>query len=307
MKRVLLAGVMGLFLFSTAADVTAASTHTVQAGDNLYRIAQKYKVSINELKQWNALKSDSIYVNQRLKTSADAKASVPSAKPMAAKAVTAPPVQAAAPGSTVYHVQKGDSLYGISKKFNVTVSQLTAWNQLKTTTIYVNQVLKIEKSSGTAKTEPTQAAAVITPPAPAAKPVVTAPVPKTGGSPYDIVINSAYSLIGTPYSFGGISPAGFDCSGFIYYAYAQAGIPIYRNSSTGYYSQSSEAADPVYGDFVFFKDTYKPGISHMGIFVGNNSFIHSGSKGVEITRLDTPYWQQRFAGFRRLDTVSITK
>lgn len=307
MKRVLLTGAMSLFLFSAAADAAAAATHTVQKGDTLYRIAQKYKVSIAELKQWNALKSDSIYINQRLETSAGAKPTVQPATPPAAKATTARPVQTAAPSVTVYHVQKGDSLYGISKKFNVTVSELTTWNQLKTTTIYVNQALKINKKSTPVKAEPTQAAAVIKQPEPVARPVVTVPAAKTGNALYDTVINNAYSVVGTPYSFGGISPAGFDCSGFIYYAYAQAGVPIYRNSSIGYYSQSSNVADPVYGDLVFFKDTYKPGISHMGIFVGNNSFIHAGSKGVEITRLDNPYWQQRFAGFKRLNAVNISE
>ncbi|RNF39992.1 LysM peptidoglycan-binding domain-containing protein [Planococcus salinus] len=309
MKRILLAGAMGLFLFSTAADVSAASsTHTVQKGDTLYRIAQTYKVSISELKQWNSLKSDSIYINQSLKTSAGSKTTGKPTPPAAAKASkTVLPAQTVTSNSTIYRVQKGDSLYGISKKFNVTVPELTAWNQLKTTTIYVNQSLKINKVSSEAATIPVQAAATVKQPVPAAAPLANnaAPVSKAAASRYDSVIDSAHAVVGTPYLFGGVSSAGFDCSGFIYYAYSQAGISIYRNSSAGYYSQSSSVTNPVAGDLVFFKDTYKPGISHMGIVVGNNSFIHAGSKGVEITRLDSPYWQQRFAGFRRLNTVSI--
>jgi peptidoglycan endopeptidase LytE len=56
------------------------------------------------------------------------------------------------------------------------------------------------------------------------------------------------------------------------------------------------------GDLVFFKNTYKPGISHVGVYAGNNKFVHAANhrKGVTITRLSDPYYQLHYAGARRL-------
>ncbi len=80
------------------------------------------------------------------------------------------------------------------------------------------------------------------------------------------LIHTAKGVLGSPYVWGGTTPAGFDCSGFIYYAFSQSGHNISRTSSEGYYDRSYYVKDPQPGDLVFFRDTYKPGISHMGEF-----------------------------------------
>ena len=121
----------------------------------------------------------------------------------------------------------------------------------------------------------------------------SAPAAKTVAS-VDTLINGAKKLIGVPYKWGGTTPSGFDCSGFIYYVYKQAGYDISRTSAQGYSDRSFYVDSPQVGDLVFFKNTYKQGISHVGIYVGNNQFINASSSGVEITSLNNSYWSKHF-------------
>ena len=87
----------------------------------------------------------------------------------------------------------------------------------------------------------------------------------------------------------------------------QAGLNMTRQSSESYFTQSATVSSPVIGDLVFFENTYKEGISHMGIYIGNNQFIHAGSKGVEIASLDSVYWKEHFVSFKRFHAVSVEK
>lgn len=113
------------------------------------------------------------------------------------------------------------------------------------------------------------------------------------------VINEARALVGSPYSWGGTSPGGFDCSGFIQYIFASQNITIPRTVSEVWnFAQPVES--PSVGDLVFF-ETYKPGPSHMGIYIGNGEFIHAGeSSGVETSNLNNSYWEPRYLGAKRV-------
>jgi len=115
------------------------------------------------------------------------------------------------------------------------------------------------------------------------------------------VVTVAKRYIGTPYVFGGSSPSGFDCSGFIYYVLKNSGHNIGRQNAASYWNTFKPTSSPKAGDFVFFKNTYKSGISHMGIYLGNGQFIHaSSSQGITITSLSNSYYKQHFAGYRSL-------
>ena len=106
--------------------------------------------------------------------------------------------------------------------------------------------------------------------------------------------------MGVPYAWGGSSLNGFDCSGFIYYAANQAGKKIGRTSAEGYYSRTFFVDQPQPGELVFFENTYKRGISHVGFYVGNNQFIHADEKaGITITSLSSNYWSKHFDGFKK--------
>nr|WP_249310480.1 C40 family peptidase [Bacillus sp. FJAT-49736] len=117
------------------------------------------------------------------------------------------------------------------------------------------------------------------------------------------LIKNATKLLGTPYVWAGSTLSGFDCSGFIYYVYNQVGVSLPRTSSAGYYNRSFYVNNPQPGDLVFFSDTYQKGISHLGIYLGNNQFIHASDNGVEISSLDEAYWKNHFDGFKRLYEV----
>ncbi|MDY0405743.1 NlpC/P60 family protein [Virgibacillus sp. 179-BFC.A HS] len=123
-------------------------------------------------------------------------------------------------------------------------------------------------------------------------------VKSTGFNRNDIT-SLASSLVGTPYVWGGTSPSGFDCSGFVNYVYQVRGLTIPRTVSE-VYNFATPVSAPSVGDLVFF-ETYKPGPSHMGIYLGNNQFIHAGeSRGVEITDMNHPYWQSKYLGAKRV-------
>lgn len=117
---------------------------------------------------------------------------------------------------------------------------------------------------------------------------------------YGEIIQVAQSFIGTPYVWGGESPSGFDCSGFLQYVYQTKDITIPRTVNDIWnFANPVETASV--GDLLFF-ETYQPGPSHAGIYLGDGKFIHAGSSsGVTVSELKTDYWQQRYLGAKRID------
>ncbi|MGG0669544.1 C40 family peptidase [Sporosarcina koreensis] len=120
------------------------------------------------------------------------------------------------------------------------------------------------------------------------------------------ISETASSLIGIRYAYGGTTTAGFDCSGYINYVFNQHGIKLARTSSGMYASgEKVDKNDLVEGDLVFFNTSGK-GVSHVGIYVGDGNFAHaSTSKGVRIDKLNDPhYWGKRYVGAKRISGAS---
>lgn len=112
------------------------------------------------------------------------------------------------------------------------------------------------------------------------------------------VIQEALRYQGVPYSFGGTTPSGFDCSGFTRFVFAQVGVTLPRMADSQYYNLPVVSELQV-GDLVFF-ETYEPGPSHVGIYIGNRQFVNaSSSRGVVVDSLDSSYWGARYLGARR--------
>ncbi|MBE7051467.1 MAG: NlpC/P60 family protein [Ruminococcaceae bacterium] len=126
----------------------------------------------------------------------------------------------------------------------------------------------------------------------------------SGSSKGQAVVNTAMQFIGTPYVYGGMSPAGFDCSGFVKYVYSLNGANLSRVSSDqandGYYV-SRDQLQP--GDIVCFASGVGSSyIGHVGIYVGNNQFIHSPRTGYTVTieSLDSGSYGLRYVCARRI-------
>lgn len=112
----------------------------------------------------------------------------------------------------------------------------------------------------------------------------------------------ALQFVGSRYVWGGSSPRGFDCSGFTKYVYSQFGVSL-PHSSAGQYSTNYGAAisDPAAlqpGDIVFFVNTYRRGISHVGIYIGGGDVVQAltPGRGVGVASLNERYWSSRYYG-----------
>ncbi|SFL91636.1 peptidoglycan endopeptidase LytE [Gracilibacillus orientalis] len=268
---------------SSQAEKTSSAKHTVKSGDTLSAIASKHNISLSNLMKWNDLDTTLIYPGNVLvvkKSNTSSSSNTDNTSTSNSK-----PKEESVGSSTVYVVKSGDTLSHIGAEHNVTVAKLKKWNNLSTDRINIGQKLNIgeAKSNGSSSKDNSSSN----------KP--TADVDYN----VDELIDVAKSLEGTGYAWAGTTPSGFDCSGFIYYVYNEAGMDLRRYSSSSYYDRSHYVNNPKVGDLVFFEGTYKSGISHMGIYIGDNKFIHAGSSGVVITSLDNSYWKKHFESFKR--------
>jgi cell wall-associated NlpC family hydrolase len=118
------------------------------------------------------------------------------------------------------------------------------------------------------------------------------------------VAEAAQAFEGTRYVFGGTSRSGFDCSGFTRFILGHsAGINLPRTAMEQFEDGIKVSVDQLHpGDLVFFANTYRRGISHVGIYVGNGRFVHACSTeyGVRTDSLSSPYYYEHFAGARRV-------
>jgi peptidoglycan DL-endopeptidase CwlO len=167
------------------------------------------------------------------------------------------------------------------------ISQMQAAEQARQAQLAAEARARLA-SNGAAVLNASAGAVVSTQPAP-----VYAPPP----SKYGGVVGIAMQYLGTPYVYGGASPGGFDCSGFVMYVFAQIGVSLPHNAAAQYGYGMPVSRDQLQpGDLVFFN-----GLGHVGIYIGGGQMIHSPHTGdvVKISSL-TGWYASTYVGARRL-------
>ncbi|ADU31318.1 LysM peptidoglycan-binding domain-containing protein [Evansella cellulosilytica] len=242
------------------------SKYLVQSGDTLSVIAKKHGLTLRQLLNFNSTISNPnvIRVGQEINVSSSSNTSI---------------TQLSNRTST-YTVQAGDFLSGIARNHGLTLNQILSLNPSisNANLIRVGQQINVQ---GNVDASPSQ-------------------VSNSNNNFVESLIADAKSHLGTPYLWGGITPSGFDSSGFIVYTFNQNGISLPRTHRDYYPLGSSVvSSDRQRGDVVFF-ETWRSGASHAGIYLGNGEFIHaSSSRGVTITKMDNSYWASRYIGTKR--------
>ncbi|HAG08404.1 MAG TPA: peptidoglycan endopeptidase [Desulfotomaculum sp.] len=187
----------------------------------------------------------------------------------------------------VYVVEKGDTLYSIALKNNTTVGALQNKNNLKDTTIFPGQKLNISVVSTTYHSS-----------------LKTDRVSRgISFSGVRTVLGKAVSLLGSRYAYGAGGPRAFDCSGFTSYVYKSLGFNLPHNAAAqAAVGKPVSKAGLLPGDLVFFSYYGNRGINHVGIYCGDNKFIHasSSSRGVIYSSLRDAYYQNNYRGARRI-------
>lgn len=190
-----------------------------------------------------------------------------------------------------YTVKSGDTLYGIAQTNNVTMARVLMLNPgLNGMSLKPGQQLELPDDAKPATTTKTT-----TTPAPTARSITRA-LSNTN------VTRAAYRYVGSPYVWGAAGPRAFDCSGFVMHVMAQFGVKLPHSSRLQAQMGSFVARGNLQpGDLVFFA-TRGAGISHVAIYVGNNSIVHASTPGtgVIVSSLSEKYYAARYAGARRV-------
>jgi peptidoglycan endopeptidase LytE len=271
--------------------------YNVQTGDTLSRIAGLFEVDLGPIIDFNYLEdADRIAVGTEL--------IIPGGRPLPQIALTpsAPPV---------YIVTPGDTIEAIARRFGVSSADIVAANGLRSADrLSIGQSLSIEAGAAArgsvaiASTQRQGASSQQTVtrnlPVPAAAAPSRPVAPSVNGGS---VTSIAMQFQGRPYVWGGTTPSGFDCSGFVYYVLNQSGSPIPRGMWGQYNAGSHPSrAELQPGDIVFFQNTYMAGLSHNGIYIGGGQFIHASDPGtgVTVSSLSSSYWSSRWFGATRV-------
>ncbi len=286
------------FCFGYPQNGWTEERYTVKSGDTLCGISKSVGVSVTALRKANDLENDSIKPKQvltipsRVGSKAEGvagKVSGPTGKKPSAgvEKITSEEMSS-------YTVQKGESLYTISKKVGFSAEEIKKANHLRTSALKIGQVLLLPKDASQlddetegwddgierAETEPA-----------APMPLGKWSNPEERG----LLVRVAKAFLGVPYKLGGATLKGIDCSALVKKIYEVFNIQLPRTTREQFKVGIKIEKDQLReGDLVFFRRSANN--AHVGIYVGDNQFVHasSHSREVRVDYLNAPYYSQRF-------------
>ena len=257
----------------------AGATHVVRKGDTLGKIARAHHVSASKIQAANGLEGTHLSVGTKL----------------------------VIPGGKA-HSKRRKVHSGKGKRVNVRESTLPDDPPSGAQLTFVDpqgSTLPAEARKLPTEAELTELAKAPKP-ADTASPAAAAPVAPTAGkadsSIKDRLLRVAQRMLAVPYRFGGTTLWGLDCSGFVQKTFAFLNLDLPRSAREQFREGAKVAkADLSPGDLVFFR-TYAKYPSHVGIYLGDNRFVHASSRERKVTveSLDTPYYMKRYIGAKRL-------
>lgn len=283
-----------------------AEIHTVESGESLYKIAKKYNITLEKLIELNPdIKPEAIQIGDEIVVLAKKEI----AKPKKKKAIEDLKIDVPSPnkdtnlcldelGNQFHTVQKGETLYQLSKKYKVSVRDLEEMNPEIVANLPIGYEVVIKK--GNVELEKNQN--------------IVVEVSKEAGeisfenlSKVEFLIAKASQYLGTRYRGGGTTSAGFDCSGLMFTTFKNIDMTLPRSSSAmavgaGYRIDRDQAQK---GDLIFFTTNGRGSVNHVGMITEINGdeikFIHSSVQaGVIISSSEEPYYKRRFVQINRV-------
>ncbi|WCK52374.1 NlpC/P60 family protein [Aneurinibacillus sp. Ricciae_BoGa-3] len=270
--------IVGLCLLSMAiASPVSAATYKVVKNDSLYIISQKFHVTIDQIKKANNLKKDTIIVGKALTI------------PVPARSSTQKSSRSAGHRTLAVSPAPEEPIHLIRVAANNTESSSTTTKLIASTSIHPAQPIHTT-------VQPIH----ISPENLSVPPAGTENPSSAGSVPLGDLVNN---VLNVPYKYGGNTPdEGFDCSGFTKYVLSQMGVDIPRVAADQFNvgTQIDDVSSLKPGDLLFFDSMNSGGITHVGIYMGDNKMAHAASAKVRIDDLDWYFKNYTYFGAKRV-------
>ncbi|WP_276378477.1 LysM peptidoglycan-binding domain-containing protein [Flavobacterium sp. H4147] len=300
------------------AIVNNSGSHEVLAKETLWGISKKYNVSVDDLKKANpSLETEGLKIGQQIIIPSNAVASVINST--TARETSKSDIMPSNEVEIAVEVQSKETKYAIAKRYGITVAELEKQNPSAKKKLRVGSILKIkttkEKADAIEVLNSVKESSEIEPIKEENIQIADNTNVKTDSTLFRVgnhselieqLISNATENIGTRYRSGGITKAGFDCSGLMYCTFGNFDIKLPRSSieqsRIGIKVASAEAQK---GDLIFFKTNGRRYINHVGMVVenadGEIKFVHSSTHGgVIISSTREPYYQRSFSQVNRI-------
>ena len=300
---------MVLFFFLMIPSAAKAEiTHTVKSGESLYSIGKKYNLSVEQIQDANEIGDEKLQPGQQLIIPQTGSRAVKSPKIGSAGKQEAYEEEAQQREIPETHVvKKGETLTKIARRYNLRVEELRAINQLPGKKLKAGQILRLQKGEEDQEKIAEEVKEEFAAKGEDRAEMAGVRVRGNGflaeEKDYQLLIRVARSFLGLKYNRGGTSINGMDCSGFVQKVFRVFDVDLPRTAREQFQVGVRIARNALRtGDLVFFKRSQARYPTHVGIYIGNDQFIHTSlrKRRVEIDSLDSRYFHLRFIGAKRI-------